>query len=518
MPKILKGHSANLLFAVAAMITPWVDFSRPAIAAGNGQLVLTVVDRDTHEPIACRMHLRRANGRPWKVKGLPYWHDHFVFDGRVALRLPKGDYTFELEHGLEYVTRSGRFTIEPFADDAKEVDMRRFVDMSEHGWWSGDLDVRRPVSQIELLMLADDLHVAAVERASNRKGAARVDFSSNSAVVRFDDNRFFSTAAAVHAWPGAVVSYFNLSEPLSLPAPTAEVPSPLVPLGQVRGQRGAWVDLTRATWWDLPLLVALGQIDSVRIANEQWCRDRVLDDPRTARPRDRKLFPDARGAAEWTQEVYFRLLECGLRIPPSAGSGSGASPNPVGYNRMYVHVDGPLDWSKWFDAVRAGRITITNGPLLRPTADGQLPGHVFALPDGETAEYEIGLTLSTREPISYLEIIKNGRIFRTVRLDEYAKSGRLPPVPFDAGGWFLVRAVTETPGNYRAAMTGPFYVEARYERRISRQAVQFFLDWVHERARQLTSIDDVQARRDLLAEHRKARDFWQDLLSKANTP
>jgi len=514
----MKGHSANLLLAATAMVASWGIVPAVATAAGNGQLVLTVVDRDTHQPIACRMHLRRANGRPYKVKGQPFWHDHFVFDGRVTLRLPKGEYTFELEHGLEYVTRSGHFTIESFADDAKEIDMKRFVDMSRQGWWSGDLDVRRPVKDMELLMMADDLHVATVEAASNRKGTARIEIPKGDRVVRFDGNRFFSTAAAVHVWPGATVSYFNLAEPLLLPAPTAEVPLPLAALARVRAERGTWVDLTRATWWDLPLLIAHGQIDSIRIAGEQWCRDRVLDDPRTARPRDQKLFPDARGAAEWTQEIYFRLLECGPRIPPSAGSASGASPNPVGYNRMYVQVDGPITWEKWFEAFRAGRVTITNGPLLRPMVDGRPPGHVFDVPEGETTEFEIGLTLSTREPISYLDIIKNGQIFRTVRLDEYAKTGRLPPVPFDGSGWFLVRAVTDTPGNYRAAMTAPWYVESRYQRRISRQAVQFFLDWVYERARQLTGIENAEARRELLAAHQQARDFWRDLLSKANAP
>ncbi len=473
----------------------------PAAAAGRGRLVLTVVDRDTRKPIACRMHLRGPKKRAGRVKGLPFWHDHFVFDGRITLDLPKGNYSFELERGLEYRTLSGHFTIEPFADDAKEVDMKRFVDMSKFGWWSGDLDVRRPIRHVKLLMQADDLHVVTLEAGSNRKGAARIGGPKDPKVVRFDFNRYYSRAGAVHTWPGATVAYFNLSDALALPAPTAGAALPWEILTQVRSRPGAWVDLTRATWQDLPVLVARGQIDSIRIAGEQLCRDRVLPDPRGAKPRDRKFFPGPRGAAQWTQEVYFRLLDCGLRIPPSAGSGSGASPNPVGYNRMYVHVAGRLSYEKWFRAFRAGRVTITNGPLLRPTVHGHLPGHVFAVPGGGPAELEIALTLSTREPISYLEIIRNGQIYQTVPLSEYAKTGQLPPVRFDQSGWFLVRAVTDLPKNYRFAMTGPYYVEVGHERRISRRAAQFFLDWVGERPG-----------------HQKARDFWQDLLSKANAP
>ena len=53
-------------------------------------------------------------------------------------------------------------------------------------------------------------------------------------------------------------------------------------------------------------------------------------------------------------------------IPPSAGSGSGEAPNPVGYDRVYVHVDGELSYEKWWQAFRAGRVVVTNGPLLKP--------------------------------------------------------------------------------------------------------------------------------------------------------
>ena len=52
---------------------------------------------------------------------------------------------------------------------------------------------------------------------------------------------------------------------------------------------------------------------------------------------------------------------------------------------------------------------------------------------------------------------------------------------FDRSGWFLVRAVTDLPKTYRFAMTGPYYVEIGPQRRISKSAAQFFVDWVYER-------------------------------------
>ncbi len=58
-------------------------------------------------------------------------------------------------------------------------------------------------------------------------------------------------------------------------------------------------------------------------------------------PRDTLLFPKPWGNGRWSQELYYHLLNCGLRIPPTAGSGSGANNNPVGYNRFYVNISNP---------------------------------------------------------------------------------------------------------------------------------------------------------------------------------
>jgi hypothetical protein len=144
-----------------------------------------------------------------------------------------------------------------------------------------------------------------------------------------------------------------------------------------------------------------------------------------------------------------------------------------------------------------------------------LPGHVFQGEQDAKLEFQISLSLSTREPVSYFEIIKNGEVEHSVPFAEYSKSGKLPIVHFDRSGWFLLRAVTDSPKTYRFAMTAPYYVEIGEQRRISKTAVQFFLDWVYERARQI-KLDDQKQHKEVLQWHRQARDFWQGLLSKAN--
>ncbi len=158
---------------------------------------------------------------------------------------------------------------------------------------------------------------------------------------------------------------------------------------------------------------------------------------------------------------------------------------------------------------------VTNGPLLQPSVYGELPGHVFRATEGTTLELQIGLTLSTREPISYLDIVQNGEVRHSIPFHEYAKTGQLPALTFDRSGWFLVRAVTDLPKTFRFAMTAPWYVEIGDQPRISRKSSQFFLDWVYERARAI-SIADPEHHREVLGYHRQARDFWQALLEKSN--
>ena len=485
------------------------------LSAATGQLNLTIVDKDTGKPVPCRIHLVGPKKKPArKPDKVPYWHDHFAVPGNILLKLPLGDYSFTIERGLEYLDQNGRFTINTFADDSKRVELRRFIDMAADGWWSGDLDVRRPVRDIELLMEADDLHVAQVVTWRNEKDPWESQVPKQT-LVRFNGNRFYQRMAGGWTRPGTELLLLNLAAPLKLPRDESEYPPTVSLLAESRKKGDVWIDASRPYWWDLPMLVAAGQIDSIEIAHGNIGRDQTINNEADGKPRDRKRYPSYKGNAEWSQDIYFRLLDCGLRIPPSAGSGSGDSPNPIGHNRAYVHVDGELTYDKWWQSLRAGQVFVTNGPLLKPSVEGELPGHVFHADAGQTVDLEIGLSVSTRSPITYLEIVKDGHVEHEIRFDQYAKTGRLPRVKFDRSGWFLIRAVADVPKTYRFAMTAPYYVEIGYDRRISRSACQFFLDWVYERARQI-KLDDPTQQREVLEWHRKARDFWKDLAAKAN--
>lgn len=487
-------------------------------AAGGGEFELRVIDAEDKQPIAVRMHLKDALGKPVKAAKLPFWHDHFVVPGKAVLELRPGRYTFEMERGPEYRVRTGHFEIRRGDADSREVTMERFVDMKHEGWWSGDLHVHRALSEIELLMRAEDLHVVPVITWTNVENAWTSNAAPPRLVARIDSDRFYQVMAGEDERAGGALLYFNLPGPLPLVGADRESPSSSEYLAQARQTAAAHVAAARPFDWDLPVWVASGHVDSIGLCNDHMQRDQMWDSESDGKPRERIEYPAPHGNGRWSQAIYYRLLDCGWRIPPSAGSGSGAVPNPVGYNRVYVHCGPQLDYDAWWRNLRAGQVVVTNGPLIRdPRVNGQLPGHVFLAAAGQTVSCQATLNLSIREPVDYLEIVKDGAVAHEVRLQDWAAAGgRLPQVAFDHSGWMLVRAVTSHPKTYRFASTGPWYVEIDGQPRISRRAAQFFFDWVYERARRI-DLPPGEQRNAVLDHHRAARDFWRRKVDDANS-
>jgi hypothetical protein len=437
-----------------------------AAPRADGQLEIEVVDSETGQPLAARLHLKNSRGRPVKLK-LPHsaeFADHFYIDGRLTLPLRSGQYTFELDAGPEYRLQTGHFEIDRHAHDTKRIAVSRFANLAEEGWWGADLDIHRPPRDLSLILRAEGLQD-----------------------VRIAD---FGLLIADSATQPAIRN------------PQSEITIARVPYA-----------------WDLPVWLARDELDAIQLIHHHSLRNGVLDNEDDGRPRDRLLYPGRNGNGRWSETVYYHVLDCGFRIPPAAGSGSGENDNPAGTNRVYVHCGDEFSADAWWKGLEAGRVFVTNGPLLRPSVEGRPPGHVFHLDAGGTLTLEIGLELATRVPIDYLQIIQNGKVEAEVRLADWKdRKGRLPPLMFDQSGWFLVRAVTNIPNTYQFASSGPYYVEQARRPRISRRSVQFFLDWIEAAKPRINELPglDAAARHALLAEQQSARQFFEALLRKAN--
>ena len=483
-------------------------FVLAALAQDSGSLEISVAERGA--PTACRIHVRDAAGKPVKPAAYPSWNDHFVCDGAATLDLKPGVYHVEVERGPEHCAFSQDVEIASGAVKKLPVELKRLADLSSQGWWSGELHVHRPLKDIELLMRAEDLHVAPVITWWNKK-----DLWEGKEIpalqVSFDKDRLYHVMAGEDEREGGALMYYGLPRPLAIGAATREYPSPVTFLLEAKKTPGVHVDVEKPFWWDTPTWLATGKVDTIGIANNHMCRSLMHDKEAWGKPRPADRLPPPNGVGYWVQEIYYHALDCGLRVAPSAGSASGVLPNPVGYNRVYVHLDGELTYEKWFEGLRAGRSFVTNGPLLSVTANGKLPGEVFSADKGLTVE--LAVKLDGRDPMEAFEIVRDGKVVRTVPMKEAPGS-----LEFTSSGWFLVRCISPNQKTFRFASTAPFYVEIGASKsRISKSSAKFFVDWVDERmARIRQAVKDEKQLVEVLGPHLKAKEFWSDLMSRAN--
>src|SRR5262249_14429026 len=186
-----------------------------------------------------------------------------------------------------------------------------------------------------------------------------------------------------------------------------------------------------------------------------------------------------------TATVWYRLLDCGLRLPAGAGTDAMADyaslRGPVGMNRVFVKAQGALSRKSFLAGLKAGRTFATNGPLLGLRVGKAEPGDTVELPAGANA-LEYHAWLRSNVPVAKLEVIWNGTV--AARHDLNATSADLTGrIPADSGGWMLVRAWSEE-GNedvldlHPYATTSPIYVTVGGRVRRSRTAATWALQWL----------------------------------------
>ena len=365
---------------------------------------------------------------------------------------------------------------------------------------------------MEQLMLAEDLYVAPVITWWNKKNLWSDRQPPADLLSIYDGHRYAHLMAGEDERNGGAFLYFNRTTPLEITQAEKEWPSPLTFL-EAKGE-DTWIDIEKPFWWDVPIALAHGFGDSIGLANNHMCRSSMYESEAWGRPRDAKRLPPPRGNGFWSQEIYYHILNCGLRITPSAGSASGVLPNPLGYNRVYVYVPGEFTHEKWWEGLRAGRCFVTNGPLLLIRAAGELPGHVFH--SESVIDIPVTAELTANDSVPLIEIVQNGSVTRAVPCPEWEATGSLGNVHFDSSGWLLVRAITDRMDTFRFASSAPYYVEiGDAPAHISRASASFFLDWVRERASRIELADPAQ-RAEVLRYHDHAVAFWEDLVKRAN--
>ena len=450
-------------------------------APGAGEFRLRV-----RNAAPARYYLEDASGTMRAPPGAVVYsmrgEQHFLTPAGFEIDLPAGRYTLLAERGPEY--RSFRATIDATAGGERTVDVavERWVDMNRRGWYSGDLHNHRRPEDMPLLLRAENLNLAPTladwiwdDRA--RSSAAG---SAGPAVRRVDATHAFSVldmeVERLKDGPGAVDL---LGLRMRVPFDGYALYPPNDVFATRAHAQGGWVDAEKIVWRDAAALVALGHVDFAGIVYNHFNRQGVESETDSwgMIPKTRPEYRTPEGMPLWAMEVYYRLLNCGFRLPVSAGSASGVKAAPLGYNRVYVRLREPFGYESWFRALKAGRSFATNGPMLFLTVDGKEPGGAV-----RGGRVRIRAEAVSPTPLDRLEVVFNGRTIRTER-----GAGKLAvDFRFDAAesGWIAARAFEKPDRTVRFAHTSPVYVEAAGRRSAAvREDARYFVNWMDREMR-----------------------------------
>jgi len=187
-----------------------------------------------------------------------------------------------------------------------------------------------------------------------------------------------------------------------------------------------------------------------------------------------------------TSAVWYRLLNCGFRIP--AGAGTDAFPNfaslrgPAGLLRTYVQAGPRLEHAAFLDGLKHGRTFVTNAPLLTFDVEGREPGDEIALSSPRPLQAKVGLRSAV--PVDHLQVIGNGIVVAEVPLaGDRTRAEATLRLPAKTSGWYVLRAYSDRPrlpvlDLYPFASTSPIYVTVANSPVRSRQDADFFLQWI----------------------------------------
>jgi TolB protein len=483
----------------------------------TGTLRLTVTDA-AGSPLPARLSVTGSDGRgfapdrAWRYaddsfdrKIRPFEISYFHVSGTATLTLPAGRYTALATRGLEFAPATRTLDVAAGATASATLRLERLIDLPAHGWWSGDLHVhmnyggayRNDPARLRAQAEAEDLHVVEdliVNKEQRIPDVAAFlgepDPVSNDATIVKHDEEY-------HTGFWGHTAHLGLTDHLILPILAGYLPTALgslfpdnaaiFDLSRVQGGISGYVhpfgdrpqpdpDASAPITNAMPIDAALGKLDYVEIVS----------------------FNDHRHTAA----VWYRLLNCGFRIP--AGAGTDAMANfaslrgPVGLNRVFVRSGGKLDYRGWLAALEKGKTFATNGPLLAFTLGEREAGDEIRLPAGG-GSLTARVTMRSIVPVEKLDIVSGGAVVASVPLAGGGmRADATISLSIRESGWFTLRAMSAGAVEpvldiYPFATTSPIYVLVDGRPIRSETDARYFARWI-----------------DRVGESAGAHDGWND--------
>lgn len=445
--------------------------------------------------------------------------------------LPPGRYKLTVERGKEYLPHEE--TVEIGEQPVRvEIRLKRWINMADLGWYSGDTHVHRSLDELPTAMLADDLNVAFpltywVTKSDTPPSqgdknqppveAKLIEVSPQHVIWPLNTEYEIFTVGQRRHTLGAV---FGLGHRSVL----ARGVPPVKPIAEQVHREGGLLDLDKHNWpWSMALVPVMN-VDLFELANNHHWRTafafRTFGEPipeYMGLPRD----PAGMDEKAWTEfgfQNYYALLNCGFRLRPTAGTASGVHPVPLGWGRVYVHCPDGFSFDAWMKGLSAGRSFATTGPMLVVEVNDETPRSAYRQAAKE-ATYNLGIKAWSAHP-RRIEIVHEGR-----RIGGSPSTGSgsalgnphaltlSSAVTVAASTWFAVRCYETLPdGRERFAHSAPIFIDVEGRPLRPRKAeVEYLISRVQAEIERNTGVLSEES----LAEFREALARYEEIAKTA---
>jgi hypothetical protein len=350
-------------------------------------------------------------------------------DGACEVRLPPGPVLIEVSKGPEYTPLRREVSL-GLGQVSLRVAVDRWIDLRQGGWYAGDTRCHYLPPHAALLEgAAEDLAVVnllAQERppAADRPPAVPnlLAFSGKQPALETPACLVVVNTLNTHPLLGSVglLNSHRAVYPLSFGPPGLDNWSVADWCDQCHRKSGlvVWADLPRLTeahpQGEALAALILGKVDAFEVCRFDSIEPAVLGD-------------------------WYRLLDCGFRVPLAGGSGKDSNAIALGSVRTYARLEPGQEfgYAAWIEAVRAGRTFVTNGPLLSLTAEGRGPGTVLAKSPGQMIPVRV--EAQGMVPFDQVEVLLNGHVVLSKEASGNRLAARIEAELPVASGWLVAR-------------------------------------------------------------------------------
>lgn len=467
-------------------------------------LEIRVVDADTGEVLPHRVRITDAQGRYYPPLGhseLNELEGHvdnvtlepdlvnrgnrtwaMIEEGSFSVPLRAIDgYTVRLSHGLEYDRPVVALDLRGKAGQAirRDFSLKRGIDMQARGWMSADSHVHSlsPEGALRQMLVEDvdytNLMFIGPEHPLFTRGlvTGKPDPVSTSERIVYvsqevrDMNQGHMTLLGmsepidpvlVYTGTGKTEAEARANEPLNWQVTQ-----------RMRAQGGLAFHAHFLFWPGHGAAVGggLGLLDGL-----EWTSTDIVNSRRRTRQGISIHGWEIKPMGTDSGKLYYRMLNCGARLPLLGGTDKMSAARPVGsVARTYAQVN---DWSHdgFMDALRDGNSFVTNGPLLDLSVNDRPIGSDIRFDGSGPFSVTVKAECFTQRPISYIQIIQDGEVVHELREEELPKQNRITrELSFERSGWIALRvgADKSNPEDWwaypMAAHTSPVYVTVNEE-------------------------------------------------------